>query len=209
MIRAVLVALLLATLAVGSYVVLPIEQVEVVGHQQLSEAEVQQLTGLEPGRPWLWAWPSSLEPLQKNPWVKSALLERPAPGRLRIVLEERTPIATLVKGQQRYGLSADGRLLPGAPPKKPVVEGRGEIPLADLLLLMQTFPDAERIRFSSTGFQVLAPNLNVWGQNVRVLQDWAKARRIGKSDASNPLAHPGHSPDSRVYVYSWGVSARR
>lgn len=209
MIRAVLVLLLLASLGVGTYVVLPIERVEIVGNQQLSQAEVQRLTGLEPGRPWLWAGPHQLEPLRKNPWVKNAVLERPALGQLRIVLEERTPIANLLLGQERYGLSSDGVLLPGAPTGNPVLEGSGEIPIADLLLLIQTFPDAKRIRFNVAGYQVLAPNLNVWGKDVRVLQDWAKVRRIGKSDASNLLAHPGASPESRIYVYSWGVSARR
>ncbi|MCX7784019.1 MAG: FtsQ-type POTRA domain-containing protein [Meiothermus sp.] len=209
MIRAVLIALLLASLGIGSYVVLPIEQVEVAGNQQLSQAEVQRLTRLEPGRPWLWAWPHQLEPLHKNPWVKSAVLERPALGQLRIVLEERTSIASLIQGHQRYGLSSDGVLLPGAPARSPVLEGRGEIPMADLLLLIQTFPDAQRIRYNVAGYQVIAANLNIWGKNVRELQDWAKVRRIGKSDASNPLAHPGASPESRIYVYSWGVSARR
>ncbi|WP_299430664.1 FtsQ-type POTRA domain-containing protein [uncultured Meiothermus sp.] len=209
MIRAVLVALLLASLGIGSYVVLPIEDVEVAGNRQLSDTFVQQITGLEPGRPWLWAWPHKLEALRQNPWVKSATLERPALGRLRIVLEERTSLASLIQGGERYGLSRDGLLLPGAPARDPVLEGRGEIPIADLLLLVQTFPDATRIRYSVAGFQVLAPNLNVWGKNVRELQDWAKVRRIGKSDASNSLAHPGVSSDSRIYVYSWGVSARR
>lgn len=209
MIRAVLLALLLASLGTGSYVVLPIERIEVVGNQQLSEAQIRQVTGLEPGRPWLWAWPQKLEPLQHNPWIKSATLERPAPGQLRIVLEERTSIANLIQGSLRYGLSRDGVLLPGAPARSPVLEGRGEIPIADLLLLVQTFPDAQRIRYSVAGYQVLAPNLNIWGKNVRELQDWAKVSRIGKSDASNPLAHPGAPSDSRIYVYSWGVSAHR
>ncbi len=209
MIRAVLIALLLASLAVGSYVVLPIEQVEVVGNKQLSAAEVQKITGLEPGRPWLWAWPQKLEPLRQNPWIRMAALKRPAIGQLRIVLEERTAIAYVIQGSERYGLSSDGILLPGAPMRSPVLEGRGEVPIADLLLLMQTFPDAKRIRFDEAGYRILAPGLNVWGKDVRELQDWAKARRIGKSDASNPLAHPVDSSDRRIYVYSWGVSARQ
>lgn len=210
MIRAILISLLLASLGVGSYVVLPVESVEVVGNRQLSGAEVRQITGLEPGRPWLWAWPHQLEPLRQNPWVKSASLNRPALSRLQIVLEERLPIASLVLSGQRYGLAADGTLLPGAPVQRLVIEGHpGEIPLADLLSLMQTFPDARRIRYNLAGYQVLAPGLNVWGRSVRELQDWAKLSRIGRRGASNSLAHSGALSDSRIYVYSWGVSVRR
>jgi len=208
MIRAVLLALLLASLGTGSYVALPIERIEVVGNQQLSDAEVRQATGLEPGRPWLWAWPQKLEPLQQNPWIKSATLERPALGQLRIVLEERISIASLIQGSERYGLSSDGMLLPGAPPRSPVLEGRGEIPIADLLLLVRTFPDAQRIRFNVGGYQVLAPNLNVWGKDASGLQAWAEVRKIGRNGASSSLAYLGAPSQSRIYVYSWGVSAR-
>ncbi len=209
MIRAVLGVLLLASVGIGSFVVLPIERVDVVGNRQLSDALVRQITGLEPGRPWLWAWPQKLELLRQNPWVKSVALERPAPGQLRIVLEERTPVASLRRGSERYGLSQDGVLLPGAALRGPILEGRGEIPIADLLLLVHTFPQAQRIRYNAAGYQVEAANLNVWGKSVKELQDWAKASRIGESVASNPLAHPGDWTESRIYVYSWGVSARR
>jgi cell division protein FtsQ len=209
-IRAILIGLLLASLAVGSLVALPVESVEVVGNRQLSAAQVRQITGLKPGTAWLWAWPHKLEPLLQNPWVKSAALNRPAPGRLEVVLEERVPVASLVLRGQRYGLAADGTLLPGAAVQRLVVEGHpGEIPLADLLLLMQTFPQAQRIRYNVGGYQVLGPDLNVWGRNVRELQDWAKLSRIGRRGASNSLAHLGAMSGSRIYVYSWGVSARR
>jgi len=209
MIRIMLVSLLLATLGVGLHVVLPIEEVEVVGHKQLSKDQVQQITGLKPGQPWLWAWPFRLEPLRKNPWVVSATLERPAPGRLRIVLQERTSLANILIRQKRFGLSGDGVLLPDAPPQTPLLEGKGEIPIADLLLLVQAFPEAKRIRYDVGGYQVLSENLNVWGKSAKELQDWAKARRIGKSDASRVLAHPAVGSADRIYVYSWGVSARR
>ncbi len=208
MIRAVLLTLLLASLGIGSLVVLPIQEVEVVGNRQLTDAEIRQASGLEPGRPWLWAWAYKLEPLRHNPWIKSVTLERPALGQLRIVLEERSPIAHLNQGSRRYGLSKDGVLLPDAPAQGPALEGRGEIPIADLLELVQTFPEAQRIRYNVGGYQILGSNLNVWGKNVRELQDWAKASRMGKSEASNALAHPA-SLASRIYVYSWGVSARR
>lgn len=209
MIRAVLLTLLLASLGVGSLVVLPIERVEVVGHQQLSPTQVQQITGLAPGAPWLWAWPYRLKPLLDNPWVRSATLERPAPGQIRIVLQERTSIANLLLGKTRMGLSADGVLLPNPPAQTPVIEGRGEVPIDDLLLLVQAFPNAKRIRYDVGGYQISTDGLNVWGKSVKELQDWAKLSRIGKSDASAVLAHPAAWSDGRIYVYSWGVSARR
>ncbi|MCS7194481.1 MAG: FtsQ-type POTRA domain-containing protein [Meiothermus sp.] len=204
--RALLGLLLMASLAVGSRVALPVEEVEVVGNRQLSPGYVRQVTGLEVGSPWLWARPQQLQPLLQNPWVKAARLERPAPGRLRIVLEEREPIASLRLGPELYGLSADGVLLPGAPQRAPLLLGQGQAPLADLLLLVQTFPDAERIRFGVGGYQVEKGELKVWAKNVRELQDWAKASRIGPSAATNPLRPSGAE---RIYVYSWGVSARR
>jgi len=208
MIWVILASLLLATLGVGSLVVVPIEEVEVVGHKQLSPEQVQRTTGLEPGQPWLWAWPSRLEPLLKNPWVLSATLERPAPGRVRIVLQERTSLANILTAQGRFGLSRDGVLLPDAPPQTPLLEGRGEIPIADLLLLVQAFPEAKRIRYGVGGYQVLGEGLNVWGKDAEELQNWARVRKMGKSSASQVLAHPAIRP-SRIYVYSWGVSARR
>ena len=208
MTRALLAALLLATIGVGSRVVLPIEEIEVVGHKQLSPSQVQQITGLKPGEPWLWAWPFRLGPLLKNPWVLSAALERPAPGRLRIVLQERTPVANILIGKKRLGLSQDGLLLPDAPPQTPLLEGRGEIPLSDLLLLVQAFPEAKRIRYDVGGYQILGDRLDVWGGRAEELQDWAKLRRIGKSEASL-LAQPTFGSYTAIYVYSWGVSARR
>lgn len=209
MMRALLAALLLATIGVGSRVVLPIEEIEVVGHKQLSPSQVQQITGLKPGEPWLWAWPFRLGPLLENPWVLSATLERPAPGRLRIVLQERTSVANILISKKRLGLSRDGVLLPDAPSQTPLLEGRGEIPLSDLLLLVQAFPEAKRIRYDVGGYQILGDKLNVWGKSAEELQDWAKLRRIGKSDASPVLAHPTVGSYGAIYVYSWGVSARR
>lgn len=209
MIRALLLALLLASLGVGSWVVWPIEQVEVVGNKQLSPAQVQQFTGLRPGDPWLWAWPFKLRLLLNNPWVLSATLERPAPGRLRIVLQERIAVANILIDNKRMGLSQDGLLLPDAPPRTPLLLGRGEIPLNDLLQLIKTFPHAKQIRYDVGGYQILGERYNVWGRSVKELQDWAKVSRIGKSDASSALAHPAVGSDGPVYVYSWGVSARR
>jgi len=211
-IRAVLMVLFLASLGVASNVLFPIERVEVVGNYQLSATEVQKATGLEVGRPWLWAWDYKLRELAKNPWVKEVQLQRPALGQVRIVLRERTQVANIVRDGVRYGLSSDGVLLPNAAFKTPVLEGKGRPNLPDLMALIATFPQAKQIRYDSSGYQILEPNLNIWSANVRDLQRWAKARRIGKSEAQalrSPLPQNEGGNLEKLYVYSWGVSTRR
>ena len=212
MIRMVLAFIFLATLGVASNVLFPVEKVQVVGNSQLTVDQVQRLSGLEEGTPWLWAWPQRLRPLEANPWVVSAQLQRPAIGQLRIVLRERTSIANIVVEGQRMGLSADGKFLPNAPQRSPSIEGSGQRSLSNLLTLLRVFPEATRIRYDSSGFRVFAPTFTVWGASVKELQDWAKTKRIGQSEAlamapSRTETTPA-SPKA-IYVYSWGVSAKQ
>lgn len=216
-IRAVLLVLFLATLGVASKVLFPVEKVEVVGNRQLSQAQVQRITGLEVGKPWLWAWSSRLEGLARNPWVKTVRLERPALGELRIVMEERVSIANIQWNGTRYGLAEDGTFLPGAPKQLPVLIGKGSVATSDLISLIRAFPQAQSIRYDSSGYQVVGPNLNIWSSNVIGLQRLAKVSRIGRSDVkisqvgSERVASQSSNPDKpeKLYVYSWGVSARR
>lgn len=223
MIRTVLVLIFAGTLLVASRVLLPVGKVEVVGNRQLLEGEVRAVTGLQVGVPWLWSWSYRLEGLKANPWVVSARLERPRVGELRIVLQERTSVASVGLKDSKVGISADGALLPGAAPKTPLLEAVPDGNYTDLLMLAEAFPDAVRIRQDAAGYQVWGPNLNVWSSNVRELQDWAKGRRIGRSEAVKPQPQPAAQgakdaaparPDatasvSRLSLYSWGVSANR
>lgn len=195
MIRSLLALLTLAALGVGSRVVWPVEQVEVVGNTRLSEAEVRSITGLEAGTPWLWAWPSRLEPLRANPWVRSARLERVAIGRLRIVLEERKALATLVLGGVEWGLSGDGVLLPN-PPKTPTrIEGTGSARLNDLIIIVKALPNATSIRYTPAGYTVRGEGFEVWAATAGELKKWASDR---KSLANKP-----------TYLYPWGESKSR
>lgn len=217
MIRFMLMLLFLGTLGVASRVLLPVDKVEVVGNHHLLVGEVQALTGLHVGTPWLWAWPYRLEILKQNPWVISARLERPGVGQLRVVLEERASVASVGLKDGKVGISADGVLLPGAGPKMPFLEAVPDGDYTELLALARAFPDALRIHADASGYRVIGPNLNLWSSNVRELQDWAKGRRIGRSDAvkvqpQDPAtpAHPDATASvSRLNLYSWGVSANR
>ncbi|MBF6595647.1 MAG: FtsQ-type POTRA domain-containing protein [Thermaceae bacterium] len=223
MIRVGLVLLLLATLGVASRVLLPVQKVEVVGNRHLTEAEVRAATGLEVGVPWLWVWPYKLAWLQKNPWIVSARLYKPKTAQVRIVLQERTAVASVAQGSSQVGLSADGVLLPGAAPQTPLIEAATGVNYREVLELVKIFPQAQLIHADAAGYLITGPNLNVWSSNVRELQDWAKISRIGQSEAARPqpqtapggtaMTAPAH-PDakasvSRVSLYSWGVSASR
>ena len=211
-VRLVLAFLFLTTLGIASNVLFPLEKVEVVGNKQLSAAQVRQITGIELNTPWLWTWVHKLRPLEANPWVVSAQLERPALAQARIVLRERTSVANIMVGEQRMGLSIDGKILPDAPLQKPLLSGTGERPLSDLVALMKLFPQAERIRYDSSGFRVVTPTFTVWGRSVKELQDWSKRPRIASRETQAASAAgtvtPPASPAS-IYVYSWGVSVRQ
>lgn len=206
-VRLLLIILALATIGVASRVLFPTEEVAVVGNRHLSPAEIRQRTGLEPGTPWLWAWPYKLKALEGHPWVKQVRLERPQVGKLRIVLEERTPLATLVRGETRRGLAADGTFLPGAPLVKPVLEGVGVVPVGDLLALIRTFPDVQKISFNPAGYSLVWEGIRVWGPNVMELQRWAQGSRMGAS--TKPVTSAAAANTVMVNVYSWGVSQRR
>lgn len=195
MIRGLLALLTLAALGVGSWVVWPVERVEVVGNVQLSDRQVRALSGLEVGTPWLWAWPKRLEALRANPWVRSARLERPAIGELRIVLEEREALATLVREGREWGLSADGVLLPDPPKTRTRIEGLGSPRLNDLIAIAKAFPNATSIRYTPAGYTVRGEGFEVWAATAEALKKWAKDR---KSLAKQP-----------TYLYPWGESKSR
>jgi len=205
-VRLLLILLGVATLGVASRVLLPTEEVTVTGNRHLSEAEIRERTGLKPGTPWLWAWPYKLKALQSDPWVKQVRLERPKAGKLRIVLAERQPIATLVRGDQRQGLAADGTFLPGAPLVKPVLEGVGVVPVRDLLALIQTFPQVQKISFNPAGYSLEWEGMRVWGPNIMELQRWAQG---SKMSASTQTVTSTATDTLMVSVYSWGVSQRQ
>ena len=86
-------------------------------------------------------------------------LERPALGELRIVMEERVSIANIQWNGTRYGLAEDGTFLPGAPKQLPVLIGKGSVATSDLISLIRAFPQAQSIRYDSSGYQVVGPTL--------------------------------------------------
>lgn len=187
--RAVLAALVLATAYVASLVLFPVERVEVLGLKRLEREEVLARTGLLPGEPWLWVLPNRLVPLQKDPWVAEAMLEKPQIGVVRLRIREREPFLPLANGA---ALATDGTLLPGGAPlaRGPRVEGQGPLPVPTLLALARAYPEASRIRYSPAGFWVDFPEGGLFAADARLLLEYAQAER----------------PKGRIFLYSWGVS---
>ncbi len=189
--RLFLLALFLATLYLGTQVLFPVEKVEVVGLRHLKEAEVLALTGLRPGEGWLFIGERRLKALRAHPWVRKAHLEKPAPGRIRVRVEERVPFLPLADGS---ALAEDGTLLPqGAPwARGPRVLGEGPIPVETVLTLARAFPGAQAIRYTPAGFYI----------------EWEEVRLFAP-EASLLLGY-GRKPEGKgqISLYSWGVSAR-
>jgi hypothetical protein len=194
MIRALTFALILGGLIIASRIVLPVRKVEVIGAQHLSVAQLEAMTGLHPGIPWLWVGSWNLNTLRANPWIARAELSRPRLGLVVLKVSERHPIATLQLGQQSWGLAPDGTLLPGAPPTGPRIQGWGPLPLHRLLRILKLLPQAQKIRFDPSGFRISLGNETIWLGHVRELQSWLKTATISGS--------------ASVYLYPWGESVR-
>ncbi|KGQ21316.2 cell division protein FtsQ [Thermus filiformis] len=185
-VRLVLFALLLATLYVGSLVLLPVEKIQVVGTHRLSPEEVVRTLGLAEGEAWLWVFPSRAQALLANPWVKEARLEKPRPKEVLIRVVERTPIARLANGD---GLSKDGVLLPGGG-EGPLVEGKGPLPVRAVIALVEAFPQARRVLYTPAGFWVEGEGWRIFAPEAALLIKWAKV----------------NAPKGTVWIYEWGVS---
>jgi len=193
--RLILLALLAALLYVASLVVLPVEEVRIVGVHHLKETQVENAVGVYPGDPWLWVGSSKLTTLLKNPWVLRASLSRPKVGLVVVKLVEREAVATLTTPQGKVGLAADATPLPGAKPVGPLISGFGRNRLREALQIAALLPAAESISYDPTGFTVNWEGRRLWIRSVSKLRAWLS--RVNMM----------HGKD--IAIYSWGVSVRQ
>jgi cell division protein FtsQ len=113
------------------------------------------------------------EAVQKNPWVQSVELQKELPGRLRVALTERRPVALLRSGvggrgaNGANGASEPGGLVYADPDGQPIVEV-DSVPEARKAGLLEVF-------FSRPVPGGMAGALEVAGELGRVRPDWAAA----------------------------------
>ena len=105
-----------------------IKTVEVVGNSRLSQREIEQRLGFEPGTNIFKADPSAAERhLLESPWVREVKVTRRLPSTLRIELAEREAAATAVIGGRIYLVTRAGEpfkeVEPTDPWDLPVVTG--------------------------------------------------------------------------------------
>lgn len=94
-----------------------LRQVDVVGNQRLSSAEVIETSGMEGGTNLLTIDLGQIAArLRRHPWIRTATVYRRLPGQLIVEIDERTPRAILAAGKLYYvdeQAEFFTRLLPG------------------------------------------------------------------------------------------------
>ncbi|MCX5861456.1 MAG: FtsQ-type POTRA domain-containing protein [Desulfomonile sp.] len=106
-----------------------LQQVDVVGNQRLSRAEVIEASEMEYGINLLTVDLSAVASrLRRHPWIRTSTVYRRFPGQLIVEIEERTPRAILAAEKLFYvdeQAEFFTRLLPGDPVNFPLFTGIG------------------------------------------------------------------------------------
>jgi len=186
----VLVAALGVALAfLASWLLLPVERVEVVGARTLTPTAVARLAGIYAGAPWLYApfWAEGR--LAQHPQVARVKIQRKSGGVLKITVEERKPLAVWedplgFPGQRKRGVvvDAEGRPLLLAQAPRSVKGPESEL-LTGLNLLLR-YPKARSVTTGPAGYTLNFEKRRLW---------------LARPDVPAPSPPRGH-------VYAWGVS---
>jgi len=117
-----------------------VRQIEVVGLRYLQHRTVLDELGLEENRNLFDANGDMLARANALPGVVSARAERHLPGTLRLIFEERVPVAFAISDRRLIALDADGRPLPYDPAASeldlPIV-GVGGAPVVQVLSVVR------------------------------------------------------------------------
>ena len=225
MIRGLLVLVAAGALFATSWFVLPVWGVWVSGTHHLDPDRVTALAHASAGEPWLWVTRARAARLLDDPWVQSVSVERRFPGRVRIMVVERTPVAVFApSGQPSRVVAQDGASLPGAPKPRLSVSGwGGACPggTSDAACLQRALDVARlfkrlgvsSVAYSPTGFTCITSTLEVWSDSVTSLRRHGGGVTMvaSLSPVGSGVQRP--NPQSgkfrvRVNVYPWGVSVQ-
>jgi len=132
-----LVLLYYQLLTSSTFCITDVKNIEVIGNQRLSRAQILEMAHLDAQTNLLALRPTAVEQtLQAHPWIARAVLERRWPNRLALHLTERVPLA-LVQLEELYYTDLSGSLFKPTPTDShdfPVITG----------LSREHFPDGDR-----------------------------------------------------------------
>ncbi|MGQ4273147.1 cell division protein FtsQ/DivIB [Terrihabitans sp. B22-R8] len=124
-----------------------IARIEVEGRKVLTNDELIQALGYEPGQSLVGLdVGAARESLLKNPLVKQASVRKLYPDRLTVKIVEREPFALWQQGESLSVIASDGTVIEGAPGSRfahlPLVVGRGADSSAkEILSALQAHPE--------------------------------------------------------------------
>ena len=127
------------------------DQIETVGAQHITRAQIMEVMGGDIGRNIFFVPLAQRQlQLQQIPWVQSASVMRFVPNRLRIEIQERTPVAFVRIGSHISLIDAGGNLMELAPGPKhkysfPIITGTSAAePLSTRALRMRDYNELIR-----------------------------------------------------------------
>jgi|SRR5271156_5248849 len=173
------------------------DDIEVIGMQNVTKAQIMEVMGADIGRN-IFFIPLTQQKtqLEQIPWVESASVMRFVPNRLKVEIQERTPVAFARVGPRMYLIDAGGNLMELSPKHKysfPVILGMnpGE-PLSTRAPRMKTY--GEMVRELDAGGAHYSQDLSEVD-----LSDLEDVKVCVNDPAGDVLVHLGSSDYLRRY----------
>jgi cell division protein FtsQ len=234
MMRALLLALVPASLLAASYFAWPIRAVTVTGNHHLSREQVLSLAGAEVGTPWLWVIGERAGALAAQPWVARASIIKRFPASIEIRITERQVAARFERpdlGESTL-VAWDGTVLPESaqpmikltskpttkPTSKPTITpaattsadlpriiGFGSNRLTEALAIAKA-TGASEVRYSPSAFVLRFGSHEITSDGLASLQ---KFQQSVKLMAGLKPSKTAKSIPVRLSVYDWGVSVKQ
>lgn len=193
-------AVVVAVLLAGSWYGLPIQEVEIVGNNNLEVSEVKKLIGMTPGFGWLYYGAWRAKGALKSPWIESVKLTRVFPNKVHVLVKEYVPFVRYqpVKGKEQV-FSENGQSLPMTSDSTglPLVKGWGPDRVNDAILIVRAMRhyNIKTVEFTPSGLTVHTADAAVWSGDLKSLMKYAGSI--------------GMYPNKQIHIYPWGVSVQQ
>jgi len=164
----------------------PVSEIIVEGARRLSEEEVAEMVRPSDEGMLSIDLERAVETLEASPWIGTAEIRKEMPGRVRVRIREREPVALLEKGGRLFYLDADGRtieaLKSGEVPFLPLVRGRDAYPVPASVVELVEVLDARKVMARCESLEIRVRDGNDLVMNIDGV-----AVKLGEGDFSRKL----------------------